>query len=281
MCPKSLSAPTSYGDQMPDTVRAVVGRADPARLGAGCPAVAAGLGLQVQRPELVQADHDRLPGVRERVELNDAVALGLELRVVGALPGPHGLKADAFLAQQHAQPFVGDVRHHPLSDQVVRQLRQAPGRKRLIEIGRIGQRDPLDLLALGQRERRRPAALVARIESVEAVAVEVVDHLADGVGIGEHHLADRRRCHALSRQQHDLRAAPRHHRTRRATHDPQQPLTLLIGDLPERHPGRHDDPSRSTMNMPTDSRSHPRLLDYANPANIAGCTTSAPGRRAR
>jgi hypothetical protein len=59
---------------------------------------------------------------------------------------------------------MGDVRHHLLGDQIVRELGQRPRRKGLVEVLRIGQRDPLDLLALGQRERLRTAALVARIE---------------------------------------------------------------------------------------------------------------------
>ena len=65
-------------------------------------------GLEVQRPELVETDHDHLAGLSERVELNDAAALGLEVGVVGTLPGPHSLKADAFLAQQLPQPLVGE-----------------------------------------------------------------------------------------------------------------------------------------------------------------------------
>ena len=40
-------------DQVPDAVRALVGRSDSLGLRAGRPALAAGLGLQVQRPELI------------------------------------------------------------------------------------------------------------------------------------------------------------------------------------------------------------------------------------
>jgi len=74
------------------------------------------LRLQVERPELVQADDDRrIVGagldqpVGDRVQPQDPVLLGLEGGVVGTLPAPHGLKADALLAQQLPQPFVGDV----------------------------------------------------------------------------------------------------------------------------------------------------------------------------
>jgi hypothetical protein len=110
------------GDEVPYTVRAFVGRTNAARFGARRPAASAGLGLQVQRTELIEADHDRLALVGEVVELDDAVALGLKVRVVGAFPGPHRLKADALLTQQQSQAFVGDIRHHPLGDEVVCQL---------------------------------------------------------------------------------------------------------------------------------------------------------------
>ncbi len=102
--------------------------------------------------------------VGDRVQLQEAVLLRLEVGVVRALPAPQGLKADAFLAQQLPQPFVGDVGHHPLGDQVVGQLGQAPGRKRLPEVGGDAQGNPLDLLPLGQGEGARAAAAVARIQ---------------------------------------------------------------------------------------------------------------------
>src|SRR3954471_9258025 len=98
---------------MPHAVWARVGRADPFGLGARRPAPAAGLRLEVQWPELVETDDERLAGLGERVELDDAIALGDEVRVVGALPRPHRLKADAFLAQQLPEPFLGNVRDHP------------------------------------------------------------------------------------------------------------------------------------------------------------------------
>jgi hypothetical protein len=84
-----------------------------------------------KRAELIQADHDRLPGLRKRVELQDPVAFDGEVMVVGALPGPHRLKADALPDEQLSQPLVGDVRDYPLGDQIVRQLAQRPRRERL------------------------------------------------------------------------------------------------------------------------------------------------------
>jgi hypothetical protein len=83
--------------------------------------------------------------------------LGLA-RGAQALPPAWGWRLsgpNVLLAQELSQPLV-DVRHHPLGDQVVGGLGQRPGRKRLA--GRVSKRDPLDLLALGQREGRRPAA---------------------------------------------------------------------------------------------------------------------------
>jgi hypothetical protein len=80
---------------------------------------------------------------------------------------------------------VGDVCDHPLGDQVVGQLGQAPGRKGPAEVGGDRERDLLDLWSLWQGEGWRPPVGVAGVEGVEAVAVEVVDHLTDRVGIGE------------------------------------------------------------------------------------------------
>jgi hypothetical protein len=46
-------------------------------------------------------------------------------------------------------------------------------------IGRAGERDPLDLLGIGQRECRRPPTAIARIERIQAVGIEVVDDLTE------------------------------------------------------------------------------------------------------
>jgi hypothetical protein len=86
---------------------------------------------------------------------------------------------------------------HPLSDEEVGQLRQAPGRERQVVILRTRQRQPFDLASLRQSERGRPATVIARIQRVEAVEVEVVDHVTDPVGTGEGHLGDPRCRHAL------------------------------------------------------------------------------------
>jgi hypothetical protein len=121
-------------------------------LGTRRPAAAAGLRLEVQRAELIETDHDRRTGFGGRVERDDAVALDFEVGIGGALPRPHRLKADALGLQQLPQPLVGDVRDHPLGDQVVGQLGQRPRRERLVEIQRIAERNALDFLTLGQRK---------------------------------------------------------------------------------------------------------------------------------
>jgi acyl-CoA synthetase (NDP forming) len=57
--------------------------------------------------------------------------------VARGLPGLHALKGDALLAEQDAQALVGDVVDHPLSDQEVCRLDQAPGRQRQAVLGRL------------------------------------------------------------------------------------------------------------------------------------------------
>jgi hypothetical protein len=87
--------------------------------------------------------------------------------------------------------------------------------------GRLWLGDLLDLVPLRQRERLRPSSFVLRVERVEAVGVEVVDHIADPVVAGERHLGDLRHAHALGGQQHHLRAPPGHHRPGASADDPQ------------------------------------------------------------
>jgi hypothetical protein len=55
---------------------------------------------------------------------------------------------------------------------------------------RAGQRELLDLAALRQGEPGRAAAAVARVQRVEPVSVEVVQHVADPVLGREGHLGD-------------------------------------------------------------------------------------------
>jgi hypothetical protein len=68
---------------------------------------------------------------------------------------------------------VADVVDHPLGDQQVGQLGQAPGGERQPVIGRAGQRNLFDPGPLLGGELRGPATGVAGAERVEPVGVEV------------------------------------------------------------------------------------------------------------
>jgi hypothetical protein len=50
-------------------------------------------------------------------------------------------------------------------------------------IGRAGERDAFDLAPLRQRESRWPTTAVARVQGVEPVGVEVVQHVATRSGL--------------------------------------------------------------------------------------------------
>ncbi len=128
------------------------------------------------------------------------------------------MKADALLAEQDPQALVADVIDHPLGHQELGQLGQAPGGERQVVLGRAGLGELLDLPPLAQRELRRVAALVLRVQRLEPVGIEVADHV-----------------HALRGQQHHLRAPPGHHRTAVPAHDPHQLAALIIIDLPHPH----------------------------------------------
>ncbi|AKJ08548.1 hypothetical protein ABB07_00305 [Streptomyces incarnatus] len=121
-------------DRAASRARFAVGFLVPA---ATCGPLAAGVGLEVERPEFVQAEHNfgfaRLRpdlAVGDGVEVLDAGLLDRAVGVAGGLPGLQALKSDAFLAEQDAQALVADVVDHPLGDQEVGQFDQAPGRER-------------------------------------------------------------------------------------------------------------------------------------------------------
>nr|WP_238419214.1 hypothetical protein [Streptomyces taklimakanensis] len=73
--------------------------------------------------------------------------------------------------------------------------------------------------------------LYFRVEGVEAVGVEVVDHIPDPVSAGERDLSDLRHRHALHGQQHHPGSAPGHHRPDAAADDPQQQPPFVAVDL--------------------------------------------------
>ena len=239
---------------MPHPAGAVVGRPQPtprrlARLASRAAAAGplpARPRLQVQRPELIHAkDHLRVarPGgrlaVTDRVQVIHPRLLGRVVRVGGGLPGLHGLKRDVLRAQQLPQALMGDIVDHPLGDQEVSELGQAPPGKRQPVLGRPGLGDLLDLPPLGQREHRRAPARIPRIQRLQAVGAEAVQHVADPVLAGKSQLRDLRHAHALRRPQHHLRPPPRHHRPAAAAHDPFQAIALIIADLTHSHPASH------------------------------------------
>src|ERR1022692_3637958 len=186
---------------MPDPLGAGVGGAHPrTRRPAGLFALPADRGpvppgsrLQVQRPELIDAeDHFRIAVLRGRFPVGDGIQLldpALLLRVVrvlGGFPGFQALKGGAFLSEQDPQALVADVVDHPLSHHEFRWLRQAPGGERQVMLGRLGLGDLLDLPPLAQRELRRMAALVSRVErSVMTLAPGSAVWTAAGSGRGQ------------------------------------------------------------------------------------------------
>jgi hypothetical protein len=136
---------------------------------------------------------------------------------------------------------VADVVDHPLGDQELGQLGQAPGRERQTVVNRSRQSDLFYLLTLGEAERGRPAAGVPRVKGLKAVLVEVVYDLPYPVGAGEAHLGDPGHVHALDRQQHHLCPSPGNHRPRRPTYYAQQPVPLFVRHLsgPQAFPRHH------------------------------------------
>jgi hypothetical protein len=183
--------------------------------------------LEVERPELIDADDHpwvaRLGidgAVHQAVQVQDPMLLGLQVRVAGLLPGLDQLKGHALLAEQAPQALVAGDRRPPLSDQELGQLRQRPGRERQVMVDGPGYGELGDRSALGQGEGRRTATAVARVQGVEPVQVEVVQHVTDPVGAGEGDLGDLADVHALGAEQDHLGAPPGDHRPGAPPHDP-------------------------------------------------------------
>ena len=116
-------------------------------------------GRQVERAELVhREDHRRITtlglglSLGDVVELQHPVLLRLVVGVIRLFEGLYGLKGHLLLSEQDPQALMADVVDHPLGDEELGQLGQAPGRKRQTVIGRAGQGDLLNLLALRQGE---------------------------------------------------------------------------------------------------------------------------------
>jgi len=134
------------GEHVPDAAGAGVGRAQAGRAAAREPATA-GAGLQVQRPELIDTDHSPV-GRRVVIEVEDAVLLGHEVRVLAGFPGLRRLPRHAFLAQD--LPDGLGARLDPcVLGEVVDQLGQAPGRERQPQLSRFAGGDAADLIPGG------------------------------------------------------------------------------------------------------------------------------------
>jgi hypothetical protein len=150
--------------------------------------LASGVRLEVEGPELVVADDDlgiTLVGlgfpVGDVVELENPVLLHLEVGVVGLLPGLYGLKGDTLLAEKRPESLMADVVDHPLSHQVLGQLRERPGGKGLVVVGRSAQSDLLDGPALRHGELGWSTAGVSGGQGFEPIGVEVVQDLSHPV----------------------------------------------------------------------------------------------------
>jgi hypothetical protein len=161
-------------------------------------------GQEVQRAELVHADDDGglallrfCLAIGNLIELEHPVLLGLEVGVGGLFVGLDHLKGDTLLTEEHAQTLVADVVDHPLGDEELGQLGQAPGGKGQVVVDRPAQRDLLDLPALGQGELRWSAPRVLGGQRIESIGVEVVDDLSDPVLGSEGDLGDGRDVHPL------------------------------------------------------------------------------------
>ncbi|MGW5106250.1 hypothetical protein [Nocardia sp. NPDC004123] len=94
-------------EHVPDTLGSVVGRPQPARPTGGEPASAAA-GLEVQRAELVHADHPAVGG-RVVVKIEDPGHLGLKVRVIARFPGFRGLPLHSTGFEDLSDGFVADV----------------------------------------------------------------------------------------------------------------------------------------------------------------------------
>jgi len=235
------------------------------------------VGLEVEGAELVEADHDsgvrfpRLGGaIGDGVQLEDPVLLGLEVRIVALLPGLDHLKRHALLSEQDPEALMADVVDHPLGDQELCQLGQAPGREGQVVVLRTGERHLLDGLALGESELGRASAGVLRGQGVEPVGVEVVDHLSDPVLRGEGDPGDGRDVHGLGGPQHDLGSSPSDHRSRTSSHDAEQLVALDTGEVPYTHTFGHHPSLRDLVDAPPSTLAVTALVGLMTARRLRG-----------
>jgi hypothetical protein len=83
-----------------------------------------------------------------------------------------------------------------------------------------------------------PSSLVAGIEGVEAIVVELVQYLPHSVSRGECHLSDLGDIHTQGGKQDHLRSPPGHDRARASSHDPRRRLPSSLLTSRTRIPSR-------------------------------------------
>jgi hypothetical protein len=180
-----------------------------------------------QRSELVEGE----TALREAgQDLVDAVEFGVEGGVVGGLPGPGALKADAVAVQELSKPFAADA--HPavgVAVQVGGEFAQAPpaeGQARPRGAGRGRRHDERDVVGADQAGT---ASRPARVQRRQAAGVEVVDHVPHGVRVGRDQPGDRRRGCPGRRGQDDHRPPHPDRALLAPPHVVQQATALVLG----------------------------------------------------
>jgi hypothetical protein len=107
---QSVAAQVVGGQQVPNPVRAGIGRPPPATrprvASTAARPLPARVGLEVERAELVHADdyvrvsiQNVVGAVHQPVQVQDPVLLGFEIGIVALLPGLDHLKGHALLAE--------------------------------------------------------------------------------------------------------------------------------------------------------------------------------------
>ena len=201
----------------------MIGRAQPRGPADGEPALA-GSGHQIQRPELVEADHP--PVARWLVvQGEDAVLLGGEVRIVRVLPGLRALKRDPCVAKDLPDRLVADP-DVGVRSEVVAQLGQAPTGERAAQPGRVGLGRAADLLTHRRADPRHRPTACFWVQCREPPIVERPDQLAHRFLLrGEHHRDLRHRPALHRRQRHP--GPPHPHPIPRRPRDLHQPLRLV------------------------------------------------------
>jgi hypothetical protein len=167
---------------------------------------AAEAGLEVQRAELVEAEH---PGPERWMgeQIQDPVLLRLELGVGGGLPGLVVGEANAGLVEDPPELAAADGRHDPGPDQVGPELGPTPPRERLAPVSRAGEGHLHDLGPLVGIDPAwsAPADGALRVQGREALLVEGMDEGGHMRRAGLEHRADLADALALERGEQEHR----------------------------------------------------------------------------